>query len=59
MKKLAALFVLLASIATLASARAADIKPLDLGKGVDVWFSEDHTVPIVSFNITLSGWCRL
>jgi zinc protease len=50
MKKLAAFLVLF--FAMLAPAWAADIKPLDLGKGVDVWFSEDHTVPIVAFNIT-------
>src|SRR5258708_6763576 len=32
---------------------AADIKALDLGKKAEVWFSEDHTVPIVAFSITL------
>ncbi len=34
-------------------ARAADIKPLDLGRKAEVWFSEDHTVPIIAFSITL------
>src|SRR5665213_2457924 len=34
-------------------ARAADIKALDLGKKAEVWFSEDHTVPIIAFSITL------
>jgi zinc protease len=34
-------------------ALAADIKPLDLGKKAEVWFSEDHTVPIIAFSITL------
>ncbi len=29
-------------------ARAADIQNLDLGKDTQVWFVEDHTVPIVS-----------
>jgi zinc protease len=29
-------------------ARAADIKNLDLGKNAQVWFAEDHTVPIVA-----------
>ena len=29
-------------------ARAADIKNLDLGKHAQVWFAEDHTVPIVA-----------
>ncbi|MEO7054667.1 MAG: pitrilysin family protein [Rhizomicrobium sp.] len=32
---------------------AADIKALDLGKKAEVWFSEDHTVPIVAFSISL------
>jgi zinc protease len=35
------------------AAHAAEIKPIDLGKNVQVWFSEDHTVPIVAFNISL------
>jgi zinc protease len=35
------------------AALAADIKAIDLGKNVEVWFSEDHTVPIVAFNISL------
>ena len=34
-------------------ARAADVKNIDLGKQATVWFVEDHTVPIVSFNISL------
>src|SRR5215469_16582732 len=50
MRKLALLFSIF--FAMLAPVYAADIKSLDLGKGVDVWFSEDHTVPIVAFNIT-------
>jgi zinc protease len=36
-----------------APASAADIKPLDLGKKAEVWFSEDHTVPIIAISITL------
>ena len=32
---------------------APNIKSVDLGKNVQVWFSEDHTVPIVAFNISL------
>jgi zinc protease len=47
-------FLFLALIIPLtAPASAADIKTLDLGKRAQVWFSEDHTVPIVAFNITL------
>lgn len=34
-------------------ARAAQVKAIDLGKNVEVWFAEDHTVPIVSFNISM------
>jgi len=47
-----ALLVILAA-ACMTPARAADIKTIDLGKKVEVWFAEDHTVPIVSFNISL------
>jgi zinc protease len=35
-------------LAGLAPAAAADIKPIDIGRGTEVWFTEDHTVPIVS-----------
>ncbi len=35
------------------SARAASIQNIDLGKRAEVWFAEDHTVPIVAFNISL------
>jgi zinc protease len=34
-------------------ARAANIQNLDLGKAAQVWFAEDHTVPVISFNISL------
>jgi len=34
-------------------ARAADIRAIDLGKSAEVWIAEDHTVPIVAFNISL------
>ncbi len=36
-------------------ARAANIQNVDLGKNAEVWFAEDHTVPIISFNISLPG----
>ena len=32
---------------------AANIQNLDLGKAAQVWFAEDHTVPVISFNISL------
>lgn len=50
---LRSLAALLFWLAVLAPASAADIKALDLGPKAQVWFSEDHTVPIVAFNITL------
>src|SRR6266702_4903224 len=36
-------------------ARAANIRNIDLGRRAEVWFAEDHTVPVVSFNISLSA----
>src|SRR4051812_18703054 len=36
-------------------AKAANIRAIDLGKQADVWFAEDHTVPIIAFNISLPG----
>jgi len=48
--------LLLAAFAILfaaAPARAANIQNIDLGKKAEVWFAEDHTVPIVSFSISL------
>ena len=32
---------------------AAPIQNIDLGKNAQVWFAEDHTVPMVAFNISL------
>lgn len=34
-------------------ARAANIQNIDLGKNAQVWFAEDHTVPIICFNISM------
>jgi len=33
--------------------RAAEIRNIDLGRRAEVWFAEDHTVPIIAFNIAL------
>jgi zinc protease len=32
---------------------AADVKPVNMGKGVQVWFEEDHTLPIISMTVSL------
>jgi zinc protease len=45
MKKL---FLFAALLLMAVPAAAADIKNLDLGKHAQVWFAEDHTVPIVA-----------
>src|ERR1700677_1358543 len=34
-------------------AQAANIQNIDLGPHAQVWFAEDHTVPIIVFNISL------
>jgi len=49
MKKLFAFFFLLLLSAP---AFATDVKPIDLGRNVQVWFVEDHTLPIVSVAIS-------
>ena len=53
MKRLLALlsFCLVAVFA--AQAEAANIQAVDLGKNAEVWFAEDHTVPIITFNISM------
>ena len=46
-------FAFVFSAAIFSPAEAANIQNIDLGKKAEVWFAEDHTVPIVSFNISL------
>ncbi len=60
MKRLLAAFALILLVAAPVliliapvPARAANIQNIDLGKKAEVWFAEDHTVPIISFNISL------
>jgi len=35
------------------AAQAADVKPVNMGKGVEVWFQEDHTLPIIAMTVAL------
>jgi zinc protease len=44
---------LLVLVCAVLPARAADIKNIDLGRQAQVWFTEDHTIPMISFNISL------
>ena len=48
---LAVLFVALFAV----PAQAADVRNIDLGPQAQVWFAEDHTVPVVAFTISLPG----
>ncbi len=47
---LAALALILLAAAPVS---AAEVRNIDLGKKAQVWFAEDHTVPIIAFNISL------
>ncbi len=47
------LLAIFAAICLTAPARAANIQNIDLGKDAEVWFAEDHTIPMISFNISL------
>jgi zinc protease len=51
-RRLSVLALTLLGIAPI-PARAAEIQNIDLGKNAEVWFAEDHTVPIISFSISL------
>src|SRR5579862_9019687 len=42
------LYLLFALLLIAAPASAADIKNIDLGKRAEVWFAEDHSVPIIA-----------
>jgi zinc protease len=44
---------LAAALCLTTAANAANIQNLDLGKNAQVWFAEDHTLPIVAFSISL------
>jgi zinc protease len=44
--------IALVVIAMVAPASAAEVKSLDLGKNVQVWLAEDHTLPIVSLSVS-------
>ncbi|HWA31234.1 MAG TPA: insulinase family protein [Rhizomicrobium sp.] len=47
------LFAWAALLALLAPAFAADVTTVNMGKGVEVWFVEDHTLPIISMTVSL------
>src|SRR5258705_12171014 len=51
MRRLLAVLALTLLAATPLS--AAEIRNIDLGQRAEVWFAEDHTVPIIAFNISL------
>lgn len=53
MRRLVPLLAIGLLLAPLEASAAVPLKSIDLGKNVEVWFSEDHTVPIIAFNISL------
>jgi zinc protease len=53
MRRFLALLSVCLAAAFAAPAYAATVKNIDLGKHAEVWFAEDHTVPIIAFNISL------
>ena len=53
MKRLLALLSVCLVAVFAAQAQAANIQAVDLGKNAEVWFAEDHTVPIIAFNISM------
>lgn len=46
-------FVLVLVAAGVGPAQAAKVVNIDLGKKAEVWFAEDHTIPMIAFNISL------
>src|SRR3569623_1049193 len=52
-QRLLALLFFCVVAAFAAQAQAANIQNVDLGKNAEVWFAEDHTVPIIAFNISM------
>ncbi len=48
-----ALTILALTLLAAAPLSAAEVRNIDLGKKAQVWFAEDHTVPIIAFNISL------
>ena len=47
--------VLLLLLAAFAPARALEVKKIITPKGLEVWFAEDHTVPIIALNYAFRG----
>ena len=50
---LAAASLFLAPVFAPSLAQAADVKVLDIGKGQQVWFSEDHTLPMIAITASI------
>lgn len=53
-RALRSLFALVAFVVLLPSAAfAVDVQTLDIGKGAEVWYVEDHTLPMIAMSATL------
>jgi len=51
LKPLIAIMTTLALLAPVGAVAATDVKSVNMGKGVQVWFEEDHTLPIISMTV--------
>ena len=53
MKRFFAILVFLSALLAPAFAYAINVKNLDMGKDVQVWYVEDHTLPMISMTVAL------
>src|SRR5437868_15049270 len=53
MKRLRLFFALFAALFAPAAAQAVSVKPLDMGKNVQVWYVQDHTLPMIAMTAAL------
>ncbi|HEX3653519.1 MAG TPA: insulinase family protein [Rhizomicrobium sp.] len=53
MKRLFALVLFLCAVSVPAAAATVNVKSLDMGKNVQVWYVEDHTLPMIAMTAAL------
>ncbi|HEY1962135.1 MAG TPA: pitrilysin family protein, partial [Rhizomicrobium sp.] len=53
MKRLFSLLLLIGALIAPAAAQAVNVQNLDMGKNVQVWYVEDHTLPMVALTAAL------
>ncbi len=55
MKKLQRAFIAVALFLAPSLAQAAEVVSLDAPEGVEVWLSEEHTIPMIAFRLSIPG----